>query len=102
MDRKAVPSSTRRKRRLSTFLWIAGLVAAVITLLYYQQVAVLYVLATLSVAGLLIIVALTDLGGARRVVNEVAPLDDAAAIADGAATSSATFSLNTPQTAKRR
>ena len=102
MDRRATPSSMRRKRRLSTFLWVSVLAAVVITLLVTEQVALLYVLATLSVAGLLIVVALADLGGARRAVTEVAPLDDAAAIADGTATSSATFSLNTPRTAKRR
>ena len=92
----------RRKRRLSTFLWVSVLTAVVITLLVTEQVALLYVLATLSVAGLLIVVALADLGGARRAVTEVAPLDDTAAVADGTATSSATFSLNTPRTAKRR
>ena len=102
MDRRATPSSMRRKRRLSTFLWVSGSAAVVITLLITEQVALLYVLATLSVAALLIVVGLADLGGARRTVTEVAPLDDAAAIADGATTSSATFSSDTPQTAKRR
>lgn len=92
----------RRKRRLATFLWASVLAALVIILLVTEQVAFLYVLATLSVAGLLIVVALADLGGARRAVTETAPLDDAAASADGAATSSATFSLNTPRIAKRR
>ncbi len=92
----------RRKRRLATFLWASVLAALVIILLVTEQVAFLYVLATLSVAGLLIVVALADLGGARRAVTEVAPLDDAAAIADGAAPSSATFSSNTPRIAKRR
>lgn len=102
MDRRATVPSTRRKRQLSTLLWIALSVIAVVTLLYYQQVAVLYVLATLSVAGLLAVVALSDLGGARRAAPGVAPLDDAAAIADGATTSSATVSLNMPRTTQRR
>lgn len=102
MERRATPSSMRRRRRLITLLWISVSAILVITLLYYQQAAVLYVLATLSVAGLLIVVALSDLGIARQIAPGIAPRDDAAAIADGAVASSTPFSVNTPQAKKRR
>jgi hypothetical protein len=54
----------------------------VIALLVMEQVALLYVLATLSVAGLLVVVALADLRGARQVTEQLAPGDDSAAIGD--------------------
>ena len=83
MDRKALPGASRKRRRRMTLLWSAVAVAVVITLLITEQVAALYVLATLSVAGLLLVVAWSDLGAARRQVGEEPPRDDAAAIADG-------------------
>jgi hypothetical protein len=73
-----------RKKGRASLLWIAVSVLLVIILLYLEQVAMLYVLATLSVAGLLAVVALSDLRGAREVSNEPSPHDDSAAIADGA------------------
>ncbi|HEY0101055.1 MAG TPA: hypothetical protein VGB76_19175, partial [Pyrinomonadaceae bacterium] len=48
-----------------------------------EQVALLYVLATLSVTALLLIVAFADLGGARQTLTSHAPNDDAAAAGDG-------------------
>jgi hypothetical protein len=56
----------------------------IVALIWTEQVALLYVLATLSVTALLLIVAMADLGGARRPVTEPAPNDDSAAAADGA------------------
>ncbi len=72
----------RRKSRAS-LLWIAASALVVIVLLYLEQVAMLYVLATLSVASLLGVVALADLRGARVASDAPAPRDDSAAIADG-------------------
>jgi hypothetical protein len=72
----------RRKSRKSLYLSLVA-VAVIIVLLWQEQVALLYVLATLSVAGLLTVVALADLGGARRSAAGPAPFDDSAAIADG-------------------
>ena len=65
-----------------TLAWSAVVAAIVITLILKEQVALLYVLATAAVTALLVIVAMADLGGARR-TTEPAPFDDAAAVADG-------------------
>jgi hypothetical protein len=66
-----------------TFLWIAVATAIIVALIWTEQVALLYVLATLSVTALLMIVAMADLGGARRPLTEPAPNDDSAAAGDG-------------------
>jgi hypothetical protein len=57
--------------RLKTFLWVAGLTILIIGLMYFEQTAILYVLATIGVTVLLTVVALADLS------------DDAAAIGSG-------------------
>lgn len=55
-------SSKTKKRRGFTYLWIAGLGIAIFLLIYFEQTALLYILATLGVTALLVIVALADLG----------------------------------------
>ncbi|GEM_PF-2912740 len=52
-------------RRTITLLWVAGVSALIIFLLYKEQIAILYLLATLSVTALLVIVATADLSGAK-------------------------------------
>jgi len=74
-------TNTRKRQRRMTILWIAIVVLVVVTLMYLGQIALLYVLATLSVTTLLIIVARADFGEARR-ETQPPPFDDAAAIAD--------------------
>lgn len=73
----------RKGNRRTTFIWIAASAAIIIALIYTEQVALLYVLATLSVTALLMIVAMADLGGARGQLTGHAPNDDSAAAADG-------------------
>lgn len=73
----------RKSNRRTTFIWIAASTAIIVGLIWTEQVALLYVLATLSVTALLMIVAMADLGGARRQLTEPAPNDDSAAAADG-------------------
>lgn len=90
MDRRAAPAASRQRRRRVTLLWSAVAAAVVITLLITEQVAVLYVLATLGVSGLLLVVAWSDLGAAHKQVTEEPPRDDAAAIADGVTSRHAT------------
>ena len=51
-----------RKRRWITYLWIFGITLIVSLLIYFERTALLYVLATLGVTGLLLIVAFADLG----------------------------------------
>jgi fatty acid desaturase len=90
----------KKGNRRMTLLWIAVAAAIIIALIWTEQVALLYVLATLSVAGLLLIVAFADLGGARqRSLTEPVPNDDSAAAADGLG---ALSSAANARTAKRR
>ncbi|MBA3246580.1 MAG: hypothetical protein H0T63_00690 [Pyrinomonadaceae bacterium] len=87
MSRRNNPAGeTRQRRRRLTLLWSAIVVAIVIGLIWKEQIALLYVLATLSVTALLVVVAVSDLRGARVAGTETPPMDDAAAIADGTAT----------------
>ncbi|HEV2801636.1 MAG TPA: hypothetical protein VGW12_14275 [Pyrinomonadaceae bacterium] len=82
-QRTGTSAGVRKSNRRTTLLWIAAAAAVIIALIWTEQVALLYVLATLSVTALLVIVALSDLGGSRRPVTEPAPHDDSAAAADG-------------------
>ncbi len=50
-----------RNKRLITYLWVAALALLTIILIYKEQTAVLYILATLGVTAILVIVALADL-----------------------------------------
>ena len=56
-------ASGRRRRRTVTYTWIAALSLIVIALIYWEQTALLYILATLGVTALLVVVALADLQG---------------------------------------
>lgn len=98
VERGAAAARARRKSRRMSFLWTGLVAAAVITLLVLEQVALLYVLATLSVAALLAIVAFADLRGARQATEQLAPGDDSAAIGDRTAkTAAASFGPTAPR-----
>jgi len=60
MNRKTL-AGDRRRRKLITALWALGVTAVVITLIYLERTAILYILCTLSIAALLLIVAFSDL-----------------------------------------
>jgi hypothetical protein len=95
----------RRKRRHMSLLVSGGAIILIIVLLALEQVALLYLLATLGVAVLLFVVAFADLHGAIQETVQAAPGDDAAAIADRTARATPvanTFASNAPRTAKRR
>jgi len=73
-----------RKRRSFTYLWIAALAVSIFLLIYFEQTALLYILATLGVTVLLVIVAFTDLGSTElssdtvgRAADTASPLPDA-------------------------
>lgn len=83
MSRKVSATQGRKSRRKGTLLWVAVLTAVVITLLFLEQTALLYVLATVGLTVLLVIVALSDLSGAHKTLSEAPPADDAAAIGTG-------------------
>ena len=110
MSRRAPITSARIKRgRRNTLLWILGMTVIVVALLYWERIALLYVLATLGLTALMIIVALADLGGSKKIVGEPAPADDAAAIGSGISSSmmsgaaaSTTTTSSAPRASKRR
>jgi len=91
----------RRKSRKSLYISLVA-VAVIIVLLWQEQVALLYVLATLSVAGLLTVVAFADLRGAQKSAAGPAPFDDSAAIADGTAAVSAASAVRRPVNRTRK
>ncbi len=80
MNRKA---NRGRNRKFFTFAWIAALTLLTVFLIYRELTAVLYILATLGVTGLLIVVALADLSRHEKFSTESPRADDAAAIGSG-------------------
>ncbi len=97
-------AGTRRRTSRRTLLLIGLAIVVVVVLLVLEQVALLYVLATLGVAALLTVVAFADLGGAKRTETGPAPYDDAASIASGGispdAGAAASFGPNAPRKVK--
>jgi len=81
-SRSRAAAASRKGRRRKTYIITLAVVAAVIALIAYEQVALLYVISTLSVVALLIIVAWSNLEGARRPAG-APPLDDSAALGSG-------------------
>ena len=65
MNRKTI-AGERRRRKLMTTLWALGVAAVVITLIYLEQSAILYILCTVSIAVLLLIVAFSDLAHEQK------------------------------------
>jgi hypothetical protein len=60
MNRKTL-AGDRRRRKMITLLWVLGLAAVVITLIYLEKTAILYILCTVGVTVLLVVVAMADL-----------------------------------------
>ena len=81
MNRKTI-SDDRRRRKLMTLAWSLGLAAVVITLIYLEKTAILYILCTLGVTVLLVIVAMSDLAHADATQGEVQSAKDAASVAN--------------------
>ena len=65
MNRKTI-AGDRRRRKLMTALWALGIAIVVITLIYLEQSAILYILCTVSIAVLLLIVAFSDLAHEQK------------------------------------
>jgi hypothetical protein len=58
-----VAIAARKRRRLITYAWVSAMALAIIVLIYKEQTALLYILATLGITVLLAVVALVDLHG---------------------------------------
>ncbi|MGH9972070.1 MAG: hypothetical protein ACREBG_30355 [Pyrinomonadaceae bacterium] len=61
---------SRGRRRIFTFVWIAALAILIVTLIYREMTAVLYILATLGVTALLVVVALADLAHPDKISSD--------------------------------
>ncbi len=104
---RAAIDGVRKRRRRNSLLVSVVAIAIIITLLATEQVALLYLLATLGVAALLLVVAFADLQGVQQVPAAAVPVpgDDSAAIGDrsGAArVTTAAYAAGAPRRPKRR
>lgn len=81
MNRKTL-TSDRRRRKTITLVWALVLAAVVITLIYREQTAILYILCTLGVTVLLVIVAMSDLAHRDQSAAEMDQTRDAAGVAN--------------------
>jgi hypothetical protein len=70
MNRKTL-AGDRRRRKTITLLWALGLAAVVITLIYLEKTAILYILCTVGVTVLLVIVAMADLAHGDAASSQV-------------------------------
>ena len=82
---RAAADAVRKRRRRNSLLVSAVAVVVIVTLLVTEQVALLYLLCTLGVVALLLVVAFSDLHGAKEPASALgpAPADDSAAIGSG-------------------
>lgn len=74
----------RFSNRQKTWFWIVMTTAVVVALLYWEQIALLYVMATISMTLLLLVVAVSDLSGAQ-VAAAVATSGDKPLVNEGTA-----------------
>ena len=81
MNRKTL-AGDRRRRKMITLLWAFGLAVVVITLIYLEKTAILYILCTVGVTVLLFIVAKSDLAHADETQGQVQTTKDAASVAN--------------------
>ena len=84
MSQRLASNKGRKARgRSNTLIWIVGVGLIVFLLIYFEQTAILYVLATLGVTALLLTVAFADLKGVPNASDLPQTNDDAAAIGTG-------------------
>lgn len=79
--------AARKRRRLITYAWVAALALVTILLIYKEQTALLYILATLGVTALLVVVAMADLGANKDIQGPATDADATPAEARGSAAS---------------
>ena len=79
MNRKTL-AGDRRRRKLMTALWTLLLTVVIVTLIYLEQSAILYILSTVGITVLLLIVAFSDLAHADA-KGEVVQAPDAPGVA---------------------
>ncbi len=91
MSQRIASSNRGRKTggRNRALYWIVGVGLIIFLLIYFEQTAILYVLATLGVTALLMIVAFADLKGVPTADELPKANDDAAAIGTGISSTTA-------------
>ena len=87
MGGRTTLAADRRRRKTITALWMAGLSIGVVLLIYWEQSAILYILATLGVTALLAVVAMSDLSHTDKPSGQLSATNDASAIANGVTSS---------------
>jgi hypothetical protein len=75
MSSNSAIRTAQRRRRMITYLWIVGLAALTISLIYWELTALLYILATLGVTVLLLVVAKADLKHSESMSTDTAAID---------------------------
>jgi hypothetical protein len=83
MARRRTAADDRRRRKSITILWAALLAFGTIFLIYKEQTALLYILATLGVTALLWVVAKADLAHAGELAVDPRRSEDSAASGSG-------------------
>ena len=81
MNGKRNLASDRRRRRLITLGWSLALLVIVVLLIAFEKTAILYILATLGVCGLLFVVAKADLSRTDGAGTQTSESRDASVIA---------------------
>ncbi len=79
MARRRNAADDRRRRKMITILWTGLLALGTIYLIYKEQTALLYIIATLGITALLVIVALSDLGHAEKLTSDPRRAEELAA-----------------------
>jgi hypothetical protein len=102
LSARTVTRNARRRRRTITYLWIVALAAVTISLIYWEQTAILYILATLGVTVLLVVVAMSDLGRAEKFSTEAFTPHQPAPVGGGASGATQTFAKKPTLAAKER
>jgi uncharacterized membrane protein YhaH (DUF805 family) len=69
----ATKPSRGRNKKLLTYLWVAVLALVTIVLIYKEQTAVLYILATLGVTAILLVVAFANLSKGAAAEGDSTP-----------------------------
>ncbi|MBD0372338.1 MAG: hypothetical protein ICV60_15960 [Pyrinomonadaceae bacterium] len=100
-QRLAKNRSRKTSSRNRNLLWIGGIALIVFLLIYFEQTAILYVLATLGVTALLLVVAFADLKGVPNADELPKPADDAAAIGTGISSTLSPQAAGTTTTARQ-
>jgi len=80
MNRKTL-AGDRRRRKLITVAWSLGVSILVIVLNSLEKTAILYILSTVSIAVLLMIVALSDLAHTDSAGQQLVQSNDAPGVA---------------------